>query len=196
MKPPIVTDRLVGVVVGLLLLAGGLLLIGWYGGWLLSYPDELGTAPVADVVGASWFPWAAAAVGIVLGLIGLWWFFAHLRRDVVGTLRLGDSGPAGRVQVELDTVADSVAARFAELAPVSSSQGSTTETARRQGVVVEARLLTGADVDLVVEAARRCTDEVEQAFPDGSVSCRFLVDEPKGQGRRPLRRSAQQVRVT
>lgn len=192
MKPPIVTDRLAGVIAGVLLVLLGLVLIDWHTGWVLtSYPSELDTARVSDIVATSWWPWVAAAVGLLLGLLGLWWLLTHLRRDAVGDVRLRESDPTGRVEIDLDSVADAAAARFSELAPVSASSGSTTVLSQRRVVVIDARLETGADVDAVVAAAEQCAGEVDQAFPDGMVSCRFLLDQP----RRQRRSRSAQVRV-
>jgi hypothetical protein len=192
MKPPIVTDRLAGIVAGAVLVLTGLVLIDWHTGWVFtSHPSELDTARVGEVVDSTWWPWAAAAVGLLLGLLGIRWLLTHLRRDAVGDVRLRESDPTGRVEIDLDSVADAAASRFRELAPVSTSSGSTTVLSQRRIVVVDARLETGADADAVVAAAEQCAGEVDQAFPDGTVSCRFLIDQP----RRQRRRRSAQVRV-
>lgn len=184
MKPPITTDRILGALVGLALVAGGLLLVDWWGGWVLTdLPQRLSTAAAIEATEQDWWPWAVGAVGLLLGLLGLWWLLAHLRRDVVGESRLGASGPTGRVRVDLDSVADATAGRFAEIAPVPSAQGSTTTQGGHQLLVVSARVESGADVDTLVSAAQQISDEVETAFPDDPVTCRVLIDEPRGQRR-------------
>jgi hypothetical protein len=188
---PDALDRTLVVLVGLLLAATGAGLLGWHQGWFPQLPATLETDPAVDAAGAAWWPWAAAAVGVLLGLLGLRWLAAHVPGRGPGTLRLGGSGATGRLEVDLRGTADALAGRLTELAPVTAVRAGTREA--RGGAVLEirARLEPEADADTVVAAVRTCRAELDAAFPDGEVGLRVRVSSP----RRPGRRQADRVRV-
>lgn len=190
-KKVVFTDRMVVGLLGLALVAGGLALVDWryrrvLGGW----SDTLETGPVASVTDAAWWPWALAAVGVVVGLLGLAWLLAHLRTDRPGDLRLGGSSAVGLLEADLSSVAGAVAERFAELAPVSGARGTTGRDGSRALVEVRAHLEADADTASLTAAAQTCAREVAQAFPDGEASFRVLLSAP-----RRRRRGAQRVQL-
>ena len=181
---PDALDRTGVAAAGLVLVLAGAGLLGWQQGWFPRLGTRLETGAVVDATDTSWWPWAGAAGGLLLGLLGLAWLAAHLPRRGPGTVRLAASGTTGRLETDLRSTADAVGARFTDLAPVASVRTSTSET--RGGAVVElrARLEPEADAPTVVDAVRTCRAELDAAHPDGEVGLRVRVSSPRRAGRR------------
>ena len=63
-----------GSVLGLVLLAAGLAVVGWWTGYLdniwSAVPDALDTSAAADLAGETWWPWALGVAGALLVLLG------------------------------------------------------------------------------------------------------------------------------
>lgn len=172
----VVIDRLVTGLAGIALVAAGLALLNWRYDWIGSWPDAIALGDLADVVSSAWWPWASAAGGIVLGLVGLAWLLSHAPRRGERTVRLSAaSDRTGAVRIDLHSVAQAVAAEFEARTSATRVKG----TARRHGGthVIELRAqldphATGASIE---HAAARCTQDVSEAFPDGTTVCRVLL---------------------
>lgn len=178
-------DRAMTLLVAVLVIALGLLIVDWHYQWVLrSYPAELSTRPASDIVTSDWFPWAFAAVGILLGLIGLVWLLSHLGRRGPSTLRLDASDQTGRVQADLRSIADAAATRLESLAPLTGVTGTVVTIRSRPVILLRGRIDPAAAVEPVADAAEICARDVAAAFPDDSITCRVLVDPPRrGRGR-------------
>ncbi|MGY0386217.1 hypothetical protein ACWZJV_04540 [Nocardioides sp. WG-D5] len=178
-------DRAMTLLVAVLVIALGLLIVDWHYQWVLrSYPAELSTRPASDIVTSDWFPWAFAAVGILLGLIGLVWLLSHLGRRGPSTLRLDASDQTGRVQADLRSIADAAATRLDSLAPLTGVTGTVVTIRSRPVILLRGRIDPAAAVEPVADAAEICARDVAAAFPDDSITCRVLVDPPRrGRGR-------------
>lgn len=189
-----VLDRLAVAVVGLLLVAGGLMVLDFCLELSGGFPDRPNTTPVVDALDASWWPWAAGGAGVVLVLGGLWWLLARLPRRSSSSTRLSGSGPEGRLVVDLSSVADAVAEQLASLAPLARSRATVVST--RGGALLEVRadLAEGADLASVTEAAQVVEGDVRAAFPDDDVAVRVLVAAPPPARRRRRRRDTVRVR--
>lgn len=186
-------DRGASFVLGLLLVAGGLLAADWQHRFLLDgYADPVDVAPVSDVVDTGWFPWVAAVVGVVLGLLGLMWLLAHLRHSGPSTLRLSASDETGRLEADLRSVASALADRLGTLAPLAGVSGTTRTHRGRTVVELRGQVDAGADPQAITEAVEQCTSELAQAFPSDDVTCRVVLDAP----RRTRVRRTDRVRVS
>lgn len=185
-------DRVLTLVVALLLVALGLLAVDWHYQWALpTYPAELSTGPANEVVASGWFPWAFAAAGLLLGLLGLVWLVAHLGRRGPSTLRLHASDQTGRVQADLRSIADAAADRLESLAPLTGVTGTVATIRSRPVILLRGRMDPLASVASITDAAEICAQDLAAAFPDESITCRVLVDPP----RRGRARQQSQVRV-
>ena len=176
------TDRVVTVVLGAVLLAAGLAAWDWrlgLTGGLASTLDVSATDPVLD---SAWWPWAWAAAGIALGLVGLAWLLSHRPRLTRGTSRLAESDPTGRLEVDRSSLASTLAERWGDLAPVTGARGRALPDAP-EVVELSAHVEVEADAEALVQAAGQLEREVAEAFPDDAVRVRFLLDGPARQRR-------------
>ena len=81
-------DRIAGLVLALVLVAGGLLLLDWRLGLVLDLPIVAHISPVLDLVGRVWWPVVAAVIAVLLVLLALRWLVAHLPRVRTSDARL------------------------------------------------------------------------------------------------------------
>ena len=176
-------DRAATFVVGAALLALGLLVLDWKFREVFTYHDILGTGDAQTVLDTAWWPWAFAVLGLILGLLGLTWLLAHLRRAGPSTIRLRAGDHTGLLEADLRSVATATAHRLATLAPVTGIKGTT--RVYRSRVVIELRghIDPAADAATVVDAAATCAAEVAAAFPRDDVTCRVVLNGPRSSGR-------------
>lgn len=186
-----VLDRGVVLLVGLALLAAGLVGLDWRYGWLLDLRDRVDTGQASDVVTTEWWPWAAAGGGVVLGLLGLWWLLAHLRRPGPSSRRLDGSDATGLLEADLRSVAAACADRLAAQAPVLGVRGSTRTVGSRTVVLLSGQVDPYADPASVTDAVAQCADDLAAAFPGEDLTCRVVLDAP----RRPRAGRRTRVRV-
>lgn len=172
-------DRLLTIVVGLAIVAGGLVLIDWQLGYVLTLSDELSTGAVADVAGTAWFPWALAGGGVVLGLLGLWWALAHLPRPSGTTVRTEASDADGALRVDVSSIADAAADAFAQRAPVLGASGHAHRIGGTDVIEVRASIDLRADAALVHEVAARTSQEVSASTSAVQPATRVLLDAPR-----------------
>jgi hypothetical protein len=158
-------DRIVAVVLGLILLATGVAAAGWYSGGLRrmwpAFPKKLSTARASDVLNTGWWPWAAAGLGGLAVLLGLWWLIAHLPRRGVGMLVLPGSGKSGRLLVDPSGPAGTAAEVLADTPGIRSAHS---KVLRDRGELVVA--LTGtidprADLADVIAATDAVATELQ-----------------------------------
>lgn len=185
-------DRVLVLVVGLALLAGGLLALDWrYQVVFSSYADTLSTSRTEDVMTSAWWPWAFAAGALVFGLLALWWLLAHLRRQGPTTVRTSQSNETGRIEVDVRSLASAAAARLGDTAPVVNPKGTTKVHGSTTLLEIRGQVDPAADATALTEAVDACAREVAAAMPDERVECRVILDAPQ----RTRRRRADRVRV-
>ncbi|RYC12912.1 hypothetical protein [Nocardioides zhouii] len=185
------TDRAATIILGLVLLALGAVVWEWRLDLtgLLDPDDEV--AGVAAVVDSEWWPWAAAAVGLILGVLGLLWLLAHLPRPTRGSTRLSASDATGRVEADHASLARMLAERWGALAPVTGTRGRTSPDAPDL-VVLSGHVELEADVAAILDATAQVEREVVEAFPDLDVRVRFLLEGP---ARQPRTRKSTEIAV-
>ncbi|WP_432544014.1 hypothetical protein [Kineococcus sp. SYSU DK002] len=153
-------DRLVAVVLGVVLVAAGVLAAAWGSGqltrWWPQAPDRLDLGAARDAVDAGWFGAACAGFALVTAVLAVWWLLAHVPRQGVKTLGLTGSGPAGQLRLSADGPADAAAEELALTPGVRSAGGRTIDD--RGELVVELRALVEPTADLAVVA--RAAEEV------------------------------------
>lgn len=191
-------DRLVAALLGLLLLASGVLVVAWRAGWaeqLLpagptgdGWADRLAAPDLGAVVSASWWPWACLGAAVLLVLLGLRWLVAHLPGRVDKRLRLDGSDDSGRLAADLGAVADAAADDLARRDPVRSADGRCRQDRGRRFVDLVARVDPHADLPSVRTAADDTLARLGEALGD-AVPVRVRVRVGRTD-REPARRVA------
>lgn len=176
------TDRAATVLLGLVLIALAALVWEWRLDLTGLLDPRAEVAGVGSVVDSTWWPWVAAAVGLVLGILGLLWLLAHLPRPTRGSTRLSGSDATGRLEADHASLAKALAERWAALAPVTGTRGRTTPDAP-DVLLLSGHVELEADTADILDAADRIEREVVEAFPDLDVRVRFLLDGPSRQPR-------------
>ncbi|NHA70133.1 hypothetical protein [Phycicoccus flavus] len=167
------TDRAVGLLLGLLLLAVGTLVVLWWAR-VLTGPERLTLAGADGLADTAWWPWAAGLGGLVLGALGLSWAAAHLRRVSVRSVSLDGSGEEGRLRLRLDALASAAADSAADRIAVESASGSVGSGPDAGLVEVRARVRHDATLEEVRRDLAAVDDEVALAT-DGQVPVRYRV---------------------
>lgn len=173
-----VGDRLVAALLGLVLLAGGALVVAWRAGWAVQllpagptgdgWSDRLPAPDAGSAVSAPWWPWACLGAAVVLVLLGLRWLVAHLPGRVDRRLRLDGSDASGRLEADLGTVADAAAADLARHDAVRSADGRCRQDAGRRFVDLAATVDPHADLPSVRAAADDTVARLGEALGDAA----------------------------
>lgn len=177
-----VTDRVLVLLAGLGLVAGGLVLLDWEPGRVLDLEPVLHTGSALDLLDRDWWPWAQGGAGAVLALLALWWLLAHLPRR--GPARVGLPAPEGSDRVALATGAlgEVLAERVESTGALDHAH---VDVARHRGlttVTVRARVQQDADLVAVREAVAEVAAEVGSALPEAGLAVQFRVAAPRRAG--------------
>ncbi|WP_205325505.1 hypothetical protein [Glycomyces sp. YM15] len=170
-------DRPATAVIGLLLLAAGAAVVDWR--WdLAGMWTRLDTGEVDAAVDAGWFPWVALAAAVALSAFALWWLLARLPRRADGRVALASSG-SDRIDLDARSIVPRLRDDLERSAPVDRVTSRRSELRGGQLVQLRANVDPRADAASLVNAAGSLTEAVRTAFPDGEITVRVLVDEPR-----------------
>ncbi|MCW2759121.1 MAG: hypothetical protein JWO46_2867 [Nocardioidaceae bacterium] len=179
-------DRAATGLVGLLLVAAGLLVLDWRYDVVLGLQRRLDMSGVLDVLATGWWPWVLAVGCVLLGLLALRWILAHVSTPTGTVVRTVNDDERGRSRLDLTSLATASASRFADLAPVVSSGGSYRRVDGHHVVEVRAAVDDRTSARLVAEAVRTVDDELQAAFEDGAAHLRVLLGSPSRLSRTPI----------
>jgi len=173
-------DRFLALLLGLVLIALGAAVGAWGLGQLTrvwaSAPEQTSTAgATSTVLEASWWPGAAAAGAVVLGLLGLWWLVAHVPRRSTGPLRLSGSDRSGTLLVDGSSAAQTAAEVLAETPGVRSASGRVVSD--RGQLLAEISVTAEPSVDLaeLAEAVERTTADLNTVLGRSDLRGRVAV---------------------
>jgi hypothetical protein len=183
-------------VIGLVLLIAGLVGLGvqlqlWQQllpGLAVTWPSPgnplLGDAGWLD---AAWFPAVAAALGVVLALLGVLWLVAQVpRRDAAKPFRLHDSAADGLTRCAPGVVTDAVEAQVEAVPGVRSASAVLRGSATNPDLTV--RVAVSDDADLVRLLTTLDTDvasDVGTALDTRLARLGVVVDVDRGSSRSP-----------
>lgn len=185
-------DRLITLLTGISFTFLGLFILDWkYHEVFTNYQVPLATGAVSDMLAATWFPWVFAIAGVLLGLVGLYWLLAHLRREGPSIERLSASNETGRVLADFRSIAGAAADRLGALAPITGVKGTTKVFRSHTVIELHGHVDAAANAVAISQAVGICTNEIAAAFPDDDVTCRVVIDAP----RRKRSRRDKRVRV-
>lgn len=183
-RAPYKIDRLATIVVAILMLALGLVLLDWrYHLVLHGYPKQISLGSLAIWADTSWWAWAFAAITLLLGVLGLWWLLAHLRRNTIKATKMPQSGPQGTITMDTSSLANAIAQTLQDAGPFSSVAANATQDGRATTVLVNAYPDQQADGPSIIQAIQEMRAHLRSAFPDHGVSARVLIARPRGSGK-------------
>ena len=171
-------DRLLVLATGTGLLLLGLALLELRLEVLRSWPSVLVLDEAQQVLAQPWAFTALAGGGLLVGALGLAWAWLHVPRRAASRVRLASSDPRGRVEVDLDALAEAVAARAGQGTNLSAVGVDTRTDGFFSVIEVSGRLRTGTDAAALVAAAEQLSADLALAFPDDGVTGRLMVDAP------------------
>lgn len=169
-------DRLVALILGIVLVAGGAALIWWklgdtYSNIATVFSDRTDTSRVSDLVDQEWWPYASAAAGLVLTILGLRWIFAHLSNRRVTKIALRGSGSSGQLTLNLHNATATAAEVFADTIGVRNARG-TSSTDRGQLVArINAVIEPEADLALIARRADDLATELAHVVGRNDMRC-------------------------
>ncbi len=180
-RATVALDRVLVLVLGLVLLAGGAWVVAWSSGrlpagWWSTSTFSLGL-PTAWTA-AAWWPWAVLGVGLLLVLVGLLWFLRHFRSSRVPVLPLAGDGSGGRLLVRDGALADGCAQALVERCPdVVSASGRLLDQRGRMVLDLRAQVRPEADLASVAGACDEVVGYVRRSTgrPDLTSRTRLTV---------------------
>ena len=170
-RATVAVDRLAAFLAAVVLIAGGAAAIIWWFHLVGGLPRSIDVSALDDATTRSWWPWAAAVLGLLLVVVGLRWLVAHLPRRSVGHLTLPGSDRSGRLRVAARPLAAAAAASLATADGVTSSSG---QVRRERGELVAALRATitpDADLEAVAQAADRTARDLARVLERDDVRC-------------------------
>ncbi|MBB2988382.1 hypothetical protein [Terracoccus luteus] len=156
----VAVDRVVTLLAGLVLIVGGAAAFAWHQGYLASGIGSLRTDVnrisfpwMTDATSASWWPWAAGAIGLVLAVLALVWLGRHVTGSRVSTLRLPGSGGEGSLRVDVGAAAKAAADELVRHDDIRSCRSSVSVERGQIVALLEPTLEPSADLAEVTAAA-------------------------------------------
>lgn len=181
-------DRIVTFVVGLLLVAGAVVVIGWRYDLFSWLPAAVDSGPAMDVTAQGWWQWALAAAAVVLGLIGLRWLFAHLPGGgAVSDLRLPGSGAEGQLAVDAGSAVSAACADLQSRHDVRSARGGVRRDRGQLVIDIRATLEPRCDLAEVATAIDKTTAALTQSIERDDLFCRVRLDVGSRDRSKPAR---------
>lgn len=178
-------DRFLVGLLGLALLTGAALVIAWML-QLLDPGDEIETDPVLTLSEEPWWPWALAALGVLLVLLGARWLLAQAPRSIATDVRLPGSGHGGRFTADLGPVLQTAADALERHPLITNVSTSKQDRNERVGIVFDVTMRADAPLGTVVDVIDGHLDEVHRVIgrSDFDYLARIAVDDAPQPGRR------------
>lgn len=182
-RSTVAMDRLVTAVVGLILVALGVALLIWNTSLFTGIPEMITSPGLVDASESNWWPWAVAAVGVILVLLALRWLFAHspaarVNRTTIATARDdGDSENAtpGRSTADIAAIASAAARALEAHTAVVKASGKAVVERRQRTLIIDATATSPELIGDAAMAADRVAREAVTMIGDDSMATRTLI---------------------
>lgn len=160
-------DRIVVLVVGLLILAGGMWAVGLYFDLPLSQrlTDFIDFPAWRAAPDQSWFDWALAGIMLVSAVLGGWLIALNVRRYRLSRVVSPASDDSGTIALNLATLAGAIAKELGEHPRVDSVLHSVVTHWDRPTMTITVRARPGADVLALRETLEASEHEFRAATP-------------------------------
>jgi hypothetical protein len=171
----VLTDRVVCLLLGLLLLAFGAGAAVWGTDRVSPLTGPLDLGPLPDATNKTWWPWAVGVAGAVLILLGLRWLLAHVPARGTGPIRLDGSGRQGRLLADGRPIADTAAQVLAETPGVRSARGRVLRERGRVVARLDAAVEPDADLSEIAVAADEVSAQLRNMLGRPDLDCRVQL---------------------
>lgn len=163
-------DRVATLLLAVSFVATGALAIWW---WTGDSPlaQRTSAAPVSDLVAMTWFPWASAALGSVLIVMGLRWIAAHVSNNHVSRLALTGSSSEGTLTINASHAANAAADAFADTLGVRSAKGFINKDRGQLVAHIKAVIEPEADLASVSARADEVSSQLAQVIGRHDLRC-------------------------
>lgn len=168
-------DRIIVLLIGALLIAAAVLSILWWAD-VFDSSESLQVTGIDDPEGQAWWPWAVGGAGILLGLLGLSWFIAHLKRQSLKMLRLKGSSPKGRLEVETSPVLDAAAEALENHIGVRSASGRMIKDRGQLIAEIDAKIEPSADLNYIKTACDDVAKQLNTMLQRDDIYCRVVLN--------------------
>lgn len=175
-RTTIAFDRLVTALIGLALVAAGVLAIGWYYGWWTALSGQVDSGEALRTTGTVWWPWVLAGVAVIAVLLGLRWLLGHAPGRRVSRLQLPGSGSAGRLSVDAGSAVTAACSDLAARHDVRTAKGLVRRDRGQLVVDVSATLEPRADLAEIAAAADLMATALIRSLERRDVYCRVRLD--------------------
>ncbi len=175
-RTTVALDRVVTVLLGLALVAAGILAVGWYYAWWSWLPEDVDSTQALDVTGTEWWPWVLGAAAVVLLLVGLRWLLAHAPGRRVSDLRLPGSGAEGRLEVDASSAVSAACADLQARHDVRAARGVVRRDRGQLVIEVRATLEPRSELREVASAVDHAATALTQCLERPDLYCRVRLD--------------------
>lgn len=170
-----ITDRIIVALCSLTAIAGALLALDWVYEVSGQYPRETSTAAAQAALEEPWWPWAVGGTALVLLVLGAVWFIAHIPAGKRGLLPSSQSSTHGSITIDTNSLADELARRVEQEAPINGVSGTATTTGDGYQFDLRGHVNENTDGTAIVRAANHRAEELNSAFGDNRARVRLLV---------------------
>jgi len=173
-------DRVVVLLLGLALVAGGGWAVAWAQGWLPTgwwQPDTLNyTGLPSSLVDAPWWPWVLLLGGVVLFVLGLAWLLQHVRSRAVGSLSLPGEPRGGTLVLDGAALGNGVAAALEDAGRgVVGARGKLVDEHGRLVLDVTAGVRRDADLREVGRLCDEIAAHARRTTGRSDIACRIRL---------------------
>lgn len=180
-------DRFATLVVALALIALGVLGVIWRLDQWIPLPRAVSTSSAQRLTESGRWPWALAAAGILLLLIGLRWLVAHLRTTGIREVNLPGTSKAGHLSVDVKAAASGAADALAATNGVRHVSGKAVRQRGQLVVDLDATIDSDAELADIASSADRVSAELAQVLGRPDIYCRVRVGVANSSSGRRLR---------
>ena len=185
-------DRLLVALVGLALVLGGVVIVGWCmrvglarSAVAHAEPRWYATAPQQD-----WWEWALAGTTVVTAVVGVWLLLANLRPNRPGAIELDtrDLPEVGTATVHAGQVAAAAAAALTDHPGVLAASGTAVLDRGRRTARITLTAAPDVSLDHLRRLAAETVDDIAKALDGAELDTQFFVHRAPVEHRTSVRK--------
>jgi hypothetical protein len=176
-------DRLAALICGLALIALGLGLLVWNTDLFAGIPQTLTAPGLVTAAGTAWWPWAVAAVGVVLVLVAVRWLLSHTPKAKVKAVQLAADKRFGSITADLGAVADAAARALEQSPDAHSAKGKAVIDRGTRTIDLTVTAYSPSTVIPLIEPIDTVCTQIAEMLGDRTIATRTCIHIDKGSRR-------------